>query len=145
MTLIVDAGPIVAATDPADPFTDAIERILREEPGELIIPAPVTAEVDYLVGRRHGARVRRAFGRDLAVGRFAVHCLTQHDHRLALDVDERYADLDIGLAGASLVVAAHRHGTTRLLTFDERHFRAVAPLSGGAFTLLPADEEDERG
>jgi hypothetical protein len=34
---------------------------------------------------------------------------------------------------------AARHRTTRLLTFDERHFRAVKPLYGKAFTLLPAD------
>jgi hypothetical protein len=36
-------------------------------------------------------------------------------------------------------VLADRHDTTRLLTFDERRFRAVAPLRGDAFTLLPAD------
>jgi hypothetical protein len=34
---------------------------------------------------------------------------------------------------------AERYGTRRLLTFDERHFRAVTPLQGGAFELLPAD------
>lgn len=39
----------------------------------------------------------------------------------------------------ALIVLAHRHETTRLLTFDERHFRAVAPLSGGSFTLLLTD------
>jgi hypothetical protein len=26
-----------------------------------------------------------------------------------------------------------------LLTFDERHFRALRPLNGGRFTLLPND------
>ncbi|HEX7289612.1 MAG TPA: hypothetical protein VF250_00680 [Conexibacter sp.] len=40
---------------------------------------------------------------------------------------------------AAAIVLAHRHETTRMLTFDERHFRTVAPLAGGAFTLLPAD------
>jgi predicted nucleic acid-binding protein len=38
-----------------------------------------------------------------------------------------------------LVVLAQRHGTTRILSFDERAFRAVAPLQGGSFTVLPAD------
>jgi hypothetical protein len=27
----------------------------------------------------------------------------------------------------------------RLVSFDERHFRAITPLQGGAFTLLPQD------
>jgi hypothetical protein len=29
--------------------------------------------------------------------------------------------------------------TRRLVTFDERAFRTVTPLQGGAFTVLPAD------
>lgn len=59
--------------------------------------------------------------------------------RHALEVDRRYSGLDLGLADASLVVLAERYRTRRLLTFDERHFRAVAPLQGGSFTLLPTD------
>lgn len=45
----------------------------------------------------------------------------------------------IGLADASLVILAARYGTTRLLTFDEKHFRVIRPLQADAFTLLPAD------
>jgi predicted nucleic acid-binding protein len=54
-------------------------------------------------------------------------------------LDEQYADLDLGLADLSVVVLAHRFRTTRLLTFDERDFRAVTPLAGGSFTLIPRD------
>jgi uncharacterized protein len=36
-------------------------------------------------------------------------------------------------------VLADRHRTTRLVTFDERHFRAVTSLRGEAFTILPTD------
>ena len=53
---------------------------------------------------------------------------------------DRYEDLHIGIADASLVVIAARFETTRILTFDQRHFRAVAPLWGArSFTLLPLD------
>lgn len=54
-------------------------------------------------------------------------------------LDARYADLSLGLADCSIMVLAARYRTRRLLSFDERHFRAVAPLQGGAFQLLPAD------
>ena len=50
-----------------------------------------------------------------------------------------YRDLELRLADASLVVLAQRFETRRLLSFDERAFRAVIPLQGGHFTLLPAD------
>jgi hypothetical protein len=36
-----------------------------------------------------------------------------------------------------MLVLAERHGTDRILTLDERHFRAVRTSTGGAFTLLP--------
>jgi predicted nucleic acid-binding protein len=51
----------------------------------------------------------------------------------------RYRDLELGLADASLAVLADRHRTNRLASFNERAFRAITPLSGGHFTILPAD------
>jgi hypothetical protein len=38
-----------------------------------------------------------------------------------------------------LAVLAARHGTDRIATLDGRAFRAITPLRGGSFTLLPAD------
>jgi predicted nucleic acid-binding protein len=58
---------------------------------------------------------------------------------MALDLDRRYADLNLGLAALSVIVLAHRLGTRGILTFDQRHFRTVRPIQGGAFAVLPAD------
>lgn len=49
--------------------------MLAAERGALVIAAPVTAEVDYLLGQRIGQAARLAFQEDLAAGRFAVECL----------------------------------------------------------------------
>jgi predicted nucleic acid-binding protein len=55
-------------------------------------------------------------------------------------VAERYADMGLGLADASLVVLAQRLETIDIATLGERHFRAVRPLCGGdAFRVLPRD------
>ena len=139
MTLIIDAAPLVALADHADRMHDRVGEVLRTEPGRLVIPAPVSAEVDYLLGFRHGSTARRAFMADLAAGRFAVECLERADYRAVAEIESNYADLDLGLADCSLIVLARRHRTNRLLSFDERHLRAARPLSGGSFTLLPAD------
>lgn len=139
MTLLLDAGPLVALADPAEPQRETILDILITETGPLVIPAPTTAEVDYLLGRRFGSTARRAFLSDLAAGRFSVASLERGDYATIIDLDGRYADLDLGLADCALVCLAARHRTTRILSFDERHFRAVAPLHGETFTLLPAD------
>ena len=59
-----------------------------------------------------------------------VTCMDATDHGRAADIDRCYADLDVGLADLSLIVAAKRHGTRRLLTFDERDLRAVTTPCG---------------
>jgi predicted nucleic acid-binding protein len=40
---------------------------------------------------------------------------------------------------ASVIATAERLGTLRILTLDERDFRAVRSQSGQPFVLLPAD------
>jgi predicted nucleic acid-binding protein len=139
VTLVIDAAPLVAVADRRDPMGPRVESLLRGETGELVIPAPVTSEVDYLLGRRLGRAARLSFLDDLAAGRFTVACLDEDDYRIVLDLECRYDDLDVGLADLSAVVVASRYRTRRLLTFDERHFRALRPMNGGRFTLLPVD------
>lgn len=139
MTLLIDAGPLVALADPDEPLRAAILDALSREPGALVIPAPTTAEIDYMLGQRFGHPARRAFLADLAAGRFAVSSLEGDEYGTVVDLEARYADLGLGLADCALVALADRHETTRILSFDERHFRAVKPLRGDAFTILPAD------
>ena len=139
MTVVVDAGPLVALADIHEPRRGAILDLLEAERGGLFIPAPVTAELDYLLGQRFGPPARRAFLEDLCAGRYESPGLDGRDYEAASDLDRRYAELNLGLADLSVAVIAGRLGTRRLLTFDERHFRAVRPWQGGTFTLLPAD------
>jgi len=51
----------------------------------------------------------------------------------------QYRDLEIGLADATIVAAAERLAIPRLLTQDQRHFRAIQPRGFEHFVLLPAD------
>jgi len=139
VTLVLDAAPLVALADAKEPQLEALLRIRDEEEGRLVLPAPVAAEVDYLLGVRFGEAARRAFLSDLAAQRYDVACLEADDYRAVSELDIRYSDLGLGLADCSIAVLAERYETRRLLSFDERHFRAVAPLQGGSFELLPAD------
>lgn len=139
MTLLIDAGPVVAGADETDPRYEKVAAIFKNHPGPFIIPAPVTAEIDYLIGERAGEFARLGFIEDLAAVRFSVECLTEADYRVATKVANRYSALRLSLADLSLIVLAERLGTRVIVTFDERDFRAVTPLQGGAFKLLPAD------
>ena len=139
MALIVDAGALYAQADAEEPRHDAVKRLLVAEREALVTTELAVAEADYLILTRLGVGVELAFLEDLAMGTYIVECLTREELRTAREVVERYRDLRLGLADASLVVLAHRYGTRRILTCNERAFRSVAPLQGGSFTVLPAN------
>jgi uncharacterized protein len=70
--------------------------------------------------------------------RYRLEALDADDIAAAERVIARYADLQLGLADASIVVLATRYGVRDLLSLDERHFRAVRGPNGRPFRLLPA-------
>lgn len=139
MTLVVDAGALYAQADRDDPDHGSVTETLRAETGDLVTTAYVVAEADHLVLNGLGVDAELALLEDLVAGTYAVHALTTQEHRQAAELVRRYRDLRIGLADASLVVLAKRLGSRRILTLDERDFRAIEPLQGGAFHILPAD------
>jgi len=139
MAAIVDAGALFSQADRDDPHHEAVAGILRTERGPLITSQVAAAEADYLILSQLGVDVELAFLDDLAVGTFLAEGLTPEELGIARDLARRHRDLELGLADASLVVLARRYRTRRLITLDERCFRAVSPLQGGSFELLPRD------
>ena len=139
MALVIDASALYAQADGADPGHAAVRAVLAAEREELVTTELAVAEADYLILDRLGPDVEAAFLADLADGTFVVECLGRDDIDVAARITSRYRDLRLGLSDASLVVLAARRSTRRILSFDERAFRAVQPLQGGSFQVLPAD------
>jgi len=98
----------------------------------------VLAEVDYMLHSRATPAASHAFNDEIRAGSLGVEWWRGLEAEAATIAD-RHADIGLGLTDASLVALAGRLETTRIATFDERHFRAAEPLSGGRFQLLPAD------
>jgi uncharacterized protein len=131
---------LYSAADLADPDHESAVATLRDWGGELVSSPLTLAEADHLILSRLGIDAEIAFAKGLA-GAFTVPALDARSLNAAAQLCERYRDLELGLglADASIIVLAARYGTRSLATFDQRHFRAVTALTGGAFELLPAD------
>lgn len=137
--IVVDTSVILAFMNSGDAHHAAVSRWMAEETQDLATTPLIVAETDHLVAARGGRQALSALRKDLAAGAYLVDWWPQA-MGAAVKVAERYADMALGLADASLVVLADRLGTVRIATLDERHFRAVRPLSGAtAFHLLPED------
>lgn len=124
--------------DANDPDHGLLVQTLEEWPGDLVVSAFTAAEADHLVLTRLGIDAELALLDDLAVT-YTVEALDRAGIKRARDVCARYRDLHLGLADASIVVLAEQWSTCAVATFDQRHFRTVVPLQGGAFHLVPAD------
>jgi len=118
--ILVDTGPLVALFDPGDPDHDRCRRSLRRQREPLCATVPVLTEAFHPLspGSRGSSALREFFVRRGATLFFLdVAAIAR-----AFELMERYADQPMDLADASLVVAAERSGTRRILTLDHRHF-----------------------
>jgi predicted nucleic acid-binding protein len=137
--IIVDTSGVFAATDPRQVFHEPAKRILLRPERRILSPF-VLAELDYLLATRTGDQYALKLLADVAGGAYELHPFTARDIAAAIQVMERYRDLSLGLADASVIVLAHVYGCPDILTLDERHFRAVSGPHGEPFRLLPRDE-----
>jgi predicted nucleic acid-binding protein len=137
--IIADTSGLLAAMDPDEVHHDACRAVIEGEGTPPVLSPFVLAELDYLIARKLGTGAELAMLEDVAAGAYQLAPMGSGDVAAARTVVERYRDLGVGLADASLVVLAGKHGTADILTLDERHFRAMRTGKGNAFRVLPAD------
>lgn len=137
--IILDTSGLLAAIDASQRDHAAAEAALRDAPPPWLLSPFVLAELDYLLATRVGRFAERALLAEVGRGVYRLEALEAPDIAAAERIIGRHADLDIGLADASLVVLANRYGIRDMLTLDERHFRTLRGPGGRPFRILPAD------
>lgn len=140
MTIIIaDTGALYSAYDRSDEHHTATTALLQHLTEKLWVPALVLAELDHLVGARLGETARATVIGDV----LETANVLPFDHGVAVRsarVAGTYGGFPLSLTDATLVVHAQDFKTLDLFTVDQRHFRAITPLDGGAtFRLLPFD------
>ncbi len=129
--------------DQDDANHELVDAWMRAQEDELITTPLVIAELDHLVARKGGSGATSVLHQNLEHGAYLVEWWPDAlDETIA--VAKQHESMQLGLTDASLVALAAHLQTTTIATLDERHFRALKPLSGGeAFTLLPADADPD--
>ncbi len=134
--VLVDTGPLVALFDPSDRKRDAcraaLERLRR---CRRVTTLAVITEVVYLLD--FDSRAQRTFLAFVAAGGVEVVELSAEDISRCAALMERFADLPMDFADATLVVLAEKLRTLTAFTLDRRDF-SVYRVSRKAFRILPA-------
>jgi len=138
VALICDTGPLYAAMDRADADHQVCADLLGGSAEQLLVPAPVVVELDWLAGNRLGPEPFSAFLADLEDGAIAIVDLLRADYVRVRELLARYADLKLGFVDAGIVAVVERLGEQKLATLDHRHFGTIRPRHVEALELLPA-------
>lgn len=140
--ILLDTSGLLSAIDAAQRHHEACAAALAAAKPPLLLSPFVLAELDYLLGARVGPAAQAVLLDEVARGAYQLEPFDAEDVRIARRVIGRYADLKIGLADASIVVLAARHGVKEILTLDARHFGAVRQLNGRPFRMVPRSGSD---
>ena len=114
--IVCDTGPLVAAADRDDQHNRACTDLftgLHLARRAILVPAPVVAEVGYLLGRAGGAKIEAAFLRSIVQETLTVVDLELVDYERMAELVEVYADFPLGTTDAAVVAVAERLGDHR--------------------------------
>lgn len=137
--IVVDTSGLYAALVDTEVHHHTARAVLENDAGPIVLSPFVLCELDYLLSTRTDLGAELQLLADVAAEAYDLAAFDSRDMAAARALIERYRDLSIGLADASVVLLAERYETERLLTLDERHFRAMRTSTGAHFVLLPAD------
>jgi predicted nucleic acid-binding protein len=127
-SILVDAGPLIALQDRSERRHRDVKRFIEQYRGRLLTTWPVLAEVCHFLPERSQV----GFLRWAAAGGLSV--IELHDSALAIIADwkEKYRNIPMDLADASLLWVAEHTGTREILTLDLRGFAAYRLPDGQA-------------
>lgn len=132
--VLVDSGPLLALFNSSDTWHARVLSWLKRNPSaQLMTTWPVLTEVCALLSSRLGNQAALDFLRWVERGGVALDEPRAHSLADMLAISERFADLPLDLADASIAEAAARLRVRRVLTidadFDIYRDKAGKPLS----------------
>jgi uncharacterized protein len=120
--IIVDTGAFLSLFNKRDTYHAIAQQAFRTLSEPLITTYPVITETSYLLAQLVNHSVQRNFLKSICQNAFEVFQIEQNHLERMVELMERYADLPMDLADASLVVLAEHLEHGRLLTVDRRDF-----------------------
>jgi predicted nucleic acid-binding protein len=132
---LLDTGPLVAVLDAADQWHARCAAVWHDVADRCLTTEAVVTEASHLVARG-GAPASLPLEFLLSVG-IPIIALETPGHEHAVRLMNRYANVPMDYADATLVVVADALKLDTVLTTDRRGFRAYRRNSGTTFLLTP--------
>ncbi len=133
---LIDAGPLIALFNPRDADHALCRQFFEGFRGDLVTTWPVLTETAYMLSNT--ANAQRALLQWVENGGLDVHHLTAENVRSMLAYTQKYHDLPMDLADASLVALSIATGITDIISIDSDFEIYRLPNKRKLNNLLPA-------
>jgi hypothetical protein len=134
---LTDAGPLIAIIDADETDHDRCVQALDEATLPLVTTWPAFTEAMYLLARGGGIQAQRALWRLVQSDRLVIADLSASAVERSSRLMDKYADLPMDLADATLVALAEEEGHRTVFTLDS-DFSVYRIRGRLPFRTLPA-------
>ena len=133
--IILDTGPLVALLDRSERSHAACVAFFKAVSGRFITTEPVLTEAVYLLGP--SIDMQRPALEFILKGGAEIVPQSPGSLRRAMQLMEKYQDVPMDFADATLVALAEERKTGEIFTLDRRGFTTYRIHSRKTFTIYP--------
>ncbi len=113
---LIDAGPLIALFNKNDKYHEKIKEFIKNYTGLLTTSWPVITEVCHMLDFNTGAQID--FLKWIQLGGLKVEDIKTEEIDKIIKLSEKYSDIPMDLADATLVVISERLGIKEIITID---------------------------
>lgn len=115
-SVLVDSGPLIAAFDKDDKYHKDIIDFFKKFKGELVTTWPVITEVTYMLNFNY--KVQLDFLNWISDGNLKLFDLRTDNLERIIKLIDKYSDIPMDLADASLIVVSEAKGFNEIISID---------------------------
>jgi len=124
---LIDAGPLIALFDKNDKYHKLVRKFLKDYKGRLITTWSVMTEVTHLLD--FNVNIQIDFLKWIDRGAVQIANLEENHLKRIIELWEKYSDVPMDLADASLLVASEIIGIKNIITIDSDYY--IYRIKGG--------------
>ena len=115
-SILIDAGPLIALFDSSEKHHRGIRTFLKEHPYRYVSTVAVFTEVSHMLD--FSAAAQRDFYNWVMYKGVIIGDVNQNDMLRLVELTEKYSDIPMDFADATLVITAEKTGIREIISLD---------------------------
>ena len=116
-TILIDAGPLIALFAANDKHHKGIRDFLKKNPYRFVSTLAVFTEVSHILG--FSVKAQRDFYEWVMYKGVIISDINQNDMPRIVELTDKYADLPMDFADATLVITAEKANIREIISLDK--------------------------